>query len=243
MRVVAHDVDTSQCARGEGLPVCIRPLVEADRASAARIYVSELRGEEVWPCLPCHQDRAEAIFAELITPSCWSWIAEADGHGAELIGVALCQEPPGSHPSMVNWGVLRRNLPLPAAVRAWIVGNYLYRVRLDSDTIYLQSLAVAHQWQRRGVGGALVHFVCDEARQRGYRKVSLNVVDRNRGARRLYHRLGFSRVHTSRTGLFRLLVGFGAMDLMEKLVAGSEEAGGEPIWNVSMDNCSATQQL
>ena len=159
MSVVAHDVDRSQCARCEGLPVSIRPLVEADRASAARIYVSELRGEEVWPCLPGHQDRAEAIFAELITPSRWSWIAEADGDGAELIGVALCQEPPGSHPSMVNWGVLRRYLTLSAAARGWIVSNYLYRVRLDSDTVYLQSLAVAQQWQRRGVGGALVRFV------------------------------------------------------------------------------------
>lgn len=197
----------------ESLAVSVRPLLDADRREAARLYLGGLLEEEVRPMMPRHLERAEAVLAELITPGSSAWVAECGG--GELAGVALCQEPRGGPPSMVNWRALRRHLPVGAAARAWIVSRYLYRVRLASDETYLQSLVVAERWRDRGVGGALLRFVCDEAQQRGYRRVTLNVVDRNAGARRLYLRLGFIRVRTTPTGLFKYVVGFGAMDLME----------------------------
>jgi len=200
-------------------PVHIRPLVDADRRAAARVYVTCLFDEEVRPIMPHHGGRAEAVFTDLIRPSANSWVAESDG--GELVGVALCQEPGGLPPSMVSWRILRRHLPLAATIRAWIVCRYLYKVRVGNDAIYLQSLVVEEQWQRRGVGATLVRFVCNEASQRGYRRVTLNVVDRNEGARRLYLRLGFRRVSAARTGLFRPLVGWGAIDSMEKTVVRS----------------------
>lgn len=118
------------------------------------------------------------------------------------------------------------------------MANYLYRVKLAEDAMYLQSLVVAREWQGRGIGGALVRFVCEEAQRRGRATVALNVVDRNEGARRLYERMGFVRVHTTRTRLFRPLVGWAAVDLMEKPVVrsrNSADLGGAP-------SCRAVEQ-
>ena len=198
----------------EGVWVEIRTLLEADRRAAARIYVAGLLDEEVRPLMPRHLARAERVFAELIQPGVDSWVAEAEGR--DVVGLALCQEPCGPPPSMIDWHIYRRNLPFVAAVRAKFVANYLYRVGLAEDAMYLQSLVVARGWEGRGVGSALVQFVCSVARERGYGSLALNVVDVNRRARRLYEYLGFSEVRSDPAGFYRPLVGWGAVDLMEK---------------------------
>ena len=194
--------------------VNIRPLLDADRRIAAHIYAVGLLDEEVRPLMPRHVDRAERIFAELIQPGPNSWVAASDD--GEVVGVALCQEPPGLSPSMVSWRIYRRHLPLVATARARIVANYLYRVRFAEDAMYLQSLVVAQEWQGQGVGRALVRYVCHEAQARGYATVTLNAVVGNERARRLYEHLGFSKVQTTPTGFYRHLVGWGAVDSMEK---------------------------
>src|SRR3990170_1746355 len=60
-------------------------------------------------------------------------------------------------------------------------------------SLHLFALEVAPAWRDRGVGGAIVRWVVDEARRRGRRRVYLEVRIDN-PARRLYHRLGFRRV-------------------------------------------------
>lgn len=60
-------------------------------------------------------------------------------------------------------------------------------------SLHLFALEVAPAWRRRGVGGAVLRWVLEEARRRGRRRVYLEVRVDN-PARRLYHRLGFRRV-------------------------------------------------
>ena len=201
----------------ETAKVTIRLLVDADRRACARIYVTGLFDEEILPMVTRHNGEAEAIFSEIIHPSTSTWVAESDG--GDIVGFALCQEISGSSASMVNWGVLRRHLPLAATVRAWIVSRYLYNVEFGSDVMYLQSLVVDNGWQRQGIGERLVRTVCHEARRRGYRAVTLGVVDRNDAARRLYERLGFRKVGTTPARLYRPLVGWSSVASMEKLVS------------------------
>jgi ribosomal protein S18 acetylase RimI-like enzyme len=194
--------------------VNIRPLGDADRRAAANVYVMGLLDEEIRPLMPRHVDRAGSVFAELITPSPNAWVAES--HGGEVVGLALCQEPPGVPLRMTDWQIYRRYLPLASTIRAWLVARYLYRVHPKNGSMYLQSLVVAQDWQGRGVGQALVRFVCDRASERGHASVTLNVVDRNKRARRLYEHLGFSMTQTTPTRFYRPLVGWGAVSAMEK---------------------------
>lgn len=60
-----------------------------------------------------------------------------------------------------------------------------------AHVLELAGLAVAPQHQRRGVGERLVMAAVKEARRRRARKVSLRVLEPNRGARRLYEGCGF----------------------------------------------------
>jgi ribosomal protein S18 acetylase RimI-like enzyme len=225
--IAARGQEPYSSAVRAGVPALhIRPLLDADRRAAARIYVHGLIDEEVRPMMPHHEEAAEAVFAELIRPGACSWIAAANE--GEVVGLALCQGHHGFLPNMVDWRVLSGHLPLAAAIRAWIISLYLYKASCADGELYLQSLAVAGSWQRRGVGGALVTHVCEEAHRHGYRKVTLNVVDRNVGARRLYERLGFAWVHTTRTGFLKPFVGFDAMDRMEKRLASQPERVSAP---------------
>jgi ribosomal protein S18 acetylase RimI-like enzyme len=57
--------------------------------------------------------------------------------------------------------------------------------------IRINGLAVAPEFQRRGVGRALLEAAAAESRRRGARKLTLGVFGPNDGARRLYESCGF----------------------------------------------------
>lgn len=66
----------------------------------------------------------------------------------------------------------------------------------------LGNLAVAARCRRRGVGGRLLRWALDRARERGARQIHLEVRSSNRAAQALYERHGF--VHTGiRRGYYR----------------------------------------
>lgn len=59
--------------------------------------------------------------------------------------------------------------------------------------VHVSEIAVARSGE--GVGTALMAAVESWARERGCRRVTLNVVDENRAGQRLYERLGFGLAH------------------------------------------------
>jgi ribosomal protein S18 acetylase RimI-like enzyme len=64
----------------------------------------------------------------------------------------------------------------------------------------IEVLAVAEAARGSGVGTGLLELVIDAAREAGVRTVSLEVVDVNDAALRLYERIGFRCVFTFPTG-------------------------------------------
>jgi ribosomal-protein-alanine N-acetyltransferase len=65
-------------------------------------------------------------------------------------------------------------------------------VRLAGGMCELESIAVAAEWRRRGVGAALMRSVMEWARDRGAAKLELEVRESNSAAVRLYETLGGS---------------------------------------------------
>ncbi len=88
--------------------------------------------------------------------------------------------------------------------------------------MYLHTLAVAPAVRGQGVGTRLLDAVFQTARDKGYRSVSLEVVDTNRDARRLYERIGFVATHTHYFPYLRGIAGFSASTEMVKLI-GSDD--------------------
>ncbi|HEV2178026.1 MAG TPA: GNAT family N-acetyltransferase [Candidatus Sulfopaludibacter sp.] len=63
-------------------------------------------------------------------------------------------------------------------------------------TGHIPQVAVAIAFQAKGLGSALMEIAFREAEAQGYHEVSLTVTDLNRGAVRLYERLGFETLRT-----------------------------------------------
>ena len=75
------------------------------------------------------------------------------------------------------------------------VGNVsLYARSGPPAPLHLFALEVAQDWRSRGIGTALIDYVLEQARSARRDSVYLEVRCDNKGARRLYHRLGFRRV-------------------------------------------------
>lgn len=81
---------------------------------------------------------------------------------------------------------------------------------VDNDRFLMDGLCVTTSARGQGVGTALVQAISDEAQERGYPSVRLDVVDTNVRARQLYEREGFVATRTQRLGLLRYLFGFTA---------------------------------
>lgn len=85
------------------------------------------------------------------------------------------------------------------------------------DESHLLNIAVAPAFQRRGIAGALIEQLLDEARRRDTRSIFLEVRASNKGAQSLYERFGF--VHYSdRPAYYRTANGHEDAWLMQRLL-------------------------
>jgi diamine N-acetyltransferase len=64
-------------------------------------------------------------------------------------------------------------------------------IRVGRRYVVIDNLAVGPDWQRRGLGAALVDAVADWARERGASQLELDVWEANVGALRFYEDVGF----------------------------------------------------
>jgi ribosomal protein S18 acetylase RimI-like enzyme len=82
--------------------------------------------------------------------------------------------------------------------------------------MYIDILAVSPAMRGKGVGTLLLDAVFHTARDKGFGSVSLEVVDTNPKARRLYERVGFVAKHTYHYPYLRGISGFSASIKMVK---------------------------
>jgi ribosomal-protein-alanine N-acetyltransferase len=73
------------------------------------------------------------------------------------------------------------------------MAGYLLAWRLEGET-HLGNLAVAPEYQRRGVGQALLSWLIDRTREQGPGRITLEVRAGNFAAQELYRRFGFQAV-------------------------------------------------
>jgi ribosomal protein S18 acetylase RimI-like enzyme len=90
---------------------------------------------------------------------------------------------------------------------------------VDNDRFLLDGICVARSQRGKGVGSQLLAALYDEAAQRGYRSVRLDVIAENWRARALYEREGFLPTETATLGPLRYLFGFAASTTMVRPLA------------------------
>jgi acetyltransferase len=96
-----------------------------------------------------------------------------------------------------------RELALVALFRDEFIAVGRYAQNPDGLTAEF-ALVVADEWQRKGLGRALLEKLCEEARKAGYQALYGTILDSNTEMLGLVRRLGF--VHDSRDGATVTLV-------------------------------------
>jgi ribosomal protein S18 acetylase RimI-like enzyme len=77
------------------------------------------------------------------------------------------------------------------AVAGYVRLAHATPLRASDHVLTINGVAVAPEFQRRGVGRALIDAAVDEAGARGARRLTLRVLGPNAAARRLYASAGF----------------------------------------------------
>lgn len=177
------------------------------RPQAARLYWEAFGGKLGRVLGP--DERALRFFERVIRGDlCFS----AVGDGGELIGVAGYKTPAGSFAGgswddltevYGRWGGRVRGGIL------WTLGR-----EVDNDRFLIDGICVAKAYRGKGVGSRLLAAMYQEAAERGYGAVRLDVVQENWRARALYERQGFRAVRTEELGVLRFLFGFASSTVM-----------------------------
>jgi ribosomal protein S18 acetylase RimI-like enzyme len=186
------------------------------RPQAARLYWEAFGGKLGRVLGP--DDRALAFFERVIRND--HCLAALDETGA-LVGVAGFKTPSGSFAGggwtdlttiYGRWGGRWRGCLL------WALNR-----ELDNDRFLVDGICVSRAHRGKGIGTLLLAGLYDEARQRGYRSIRLDVIDANWRARALYERQGFLATRTERLGPLKHLFGFAASTTMVRPLKPREE--------------------
>lgn len=145
--------------------------------------------------------RGCAFFAATLNPD--AVIAAFDGD--KLLGIAAFQEG-GRGFSTAGAGDLFHHYGLGALWRMPLLA--LLERQSDTDTLQMDGICVADGARGQGVGTALFDALFDLARDRGYRRITLDVIDSNPRAKALYQRLGFQATGRAGTSFLRPILGF-----------------------------------
>lgn len=177
------------------------------RPQAARLYWEAFGGKLGRVLGP--DERALRFFQRVIRGDlCFSAVDD----GGELIGIAGYKTPAGSFAGgswddltevYGRWGGRVRGGIL------WTLGR-----EVDNDRFLIDGICVAKACRGKGVGSRLLAALYQEAAERGYAAVRLDVVQENFRARALYERHGFQAVRTEELGALRFLFGFAASTTM-----------------------------
>ena len=186
------------------------------RPQAARLYWEAFGGKLGRVLGP--DARAIAFFERVIrTDLC---IAALDDQG-ELIGLAGFKTPNGAFAGG-GWGDLIAIYgPWGGRWRGCVL-RCLSR-EVDNDRFLVDGICVARNHRGQGIGTLLLAALYDEASQRGYRSIRLDVIDANWRARALYERQGFLATRTERLGLLKHVFGFAASTTMVRPLTARQE--------------------
>lgn len=100
-----------------------------------------------------------------------------------------------------------------------LVNLFLLNESPPPDAFYIESIAVDADIRGLGIGGKLMAEAETRARELGLPLLALDVIGDNHGAIRLYERLGYQIVKTTRGFLVKYLTGSNEVHRMEKRFA------------------------
>ena len=193
-----------------------RGLPERLRTDAAMLY-DEAFGNKFAAAIPARAERL-ALLEAYFMPA-YAIVAIADDTLAGLAGFHTTEGSftGGCLSGTAPYRDLTDRLGLWRGNRAALIFS-LYARQPAPGELLMDGLAVNRRFRSQGIGSRLLDEVARYARDSGYDRVRLDVIDTNPRAKKLYERKGFQVVKTERIPYLRWLLGFGGYTTMERIV-------------------------
>lgn len=132
----------------------------------------------------------------------------------QLVGLAGFKSPEGSF-AMGNTHDMRKFYGIWGGLwRRSLLG--LLSSEVDNENFLIDGICVAPSARGQGIGSALLKALCEQAEQRGYPALRLDVIATNTRAQGLYRRLGFVQTAHHDIGLLRFVFRFARSITMVK---------------------------
>lgn len=184
-----------------------RGLPESCRASAASLY-DEAFGPKFRVAVRSGQQR-RSLLRDCFKRE-YAIVAMVDGR---LVGIAGFHTQKGSFTGGITYKDLVSLLGFVRGSWAALVFD-LYDRKPETGELLMDGIAVHLDYRGKGIGGRLLEKLAAYARENGYERIRLDVIDANPGAKRLYERAGFRAVRTERFPYLRWLLGFSGSTTM-----------------------------
>ena len=202
-----------------------RSLPESVRAAAVDVFV-EAFGEKMSTALPDPDRRRAFVARTLAADHC---ITALDGES--FLGFAGLKAATGHYAGGVvdarrlGFGEARRLLGMRGAIKARVAFG-LVDHRPKPRELYIENIVVAPEARGKGIGTRLLAEIETIAREDGFERIWLDVVDTNPRARVLYEREGYKVIKEQKLYFMSRFAGFSVVRTMELAVGADEPSAG-----------------
>jgi ribosomal protein S18 acetylase RimI-like enzyme len=185
-------------------------LPEAHIPAGVRLYYTGLEAK-LGPVFGPPETALTVLPGSIHPTRCLTAFAEG-----RLAGILALQDQTGSFLEPSYNTMVRHYGQIAGTFRTMLL--MLLDHRLPPGDLYLDGIVVEPSVRGQGIGRALMAAFENLARDNGFSTVSLEVIDTNPRARRLYEHLGYRHVATHTMGPFSRLFGFGTTRHMTKSI-------------------------
>lgn len=179
-------------------------LPDAYRAEAAVLYWQAFGGK-LGRVLGPERLALRYVEAVMRADHCIAAIGEGG-----LVGLVGFRTEAGSFAGGTAEDLRRVYGRMGGAWRSGVMQRLANGAEAEGGRFLIDGFCVRPDMRGAGVGSALLAAICDEARQRGFTSIRLDVVDTNTRARALYERRGFTVSHETPIGALRHVFGYRA---------------------------------
>lgn len=129
----------------------------------------------------------------------------------DITGVALLRTPNAA--SFIVNKEIRNKM---GTLRSYFFKKTFEERHTNIDYLHIDMLAVAEAERGKGIGHKLLDKAHEVAKQEGYKKCSLEVIDTNHRAKSLYERFGYTMIKYKDSSLLEAQMGYNGIYFMEK---------------------------
>lgn len=133
----------------------------------------------------------------------------------KIVGIALL-ESSGNKSFKFDWVLMHREFGIFGAILRRCNYWFIHGTSRSDNELHIKAITILENFRNQGVGSYLLSEIESFAKDSKFDQLTLEVIDSNPAAKRLYERLGFTTYRTVSTWPHTSLSGFRSFDCMIK---------------------------